>query len=276
MKIYSTQGFTMDVAVGVTDIEYERIATGARRVAKYVRSVAFVRNPSPLSKRVSAVQSSLHEIPSLDSPIESKRFHRSKNILVLDRVGCNLVTPIHLPCFLPIVRFLRLLLRKHGLDTVYTGGLNSWRVYALVICFLTRKKFSKNVTLTWTEDEKKKQSETLYDALLSFLEYHGGNEGIGGMERPSELELDCPGLYLYFSFPLCVCAVWCLILLLLFLSVSFSLTFQQQKNKNIQYIPLRPLSSFSFFLPPSFFFLLFPPPPPPLCLDCSFFLLDAL
>ena len=150
MKIYSTQGFTMDVAVGVTDIEYLRIATGARRVAKYVQSVAFVRNPSPLSKRVLAAQSSVHELPSFDSPIESKRFHhRSKNILVLDRVGCQ-VTPTHLPCFLPIVRFLRLLLRKHGLDTVYTGGLNSWRVYALVICFLTRKK---------------SKSETLYDAL---------------------------------------------------------------------------------------------------------------
>ena len=96
------------------------------------------------------------------------------------------------------------------------------------------------------------------------------------MKHPSELELDCPGLYFFSFFFCCVCVCVCRvvsILLLLFFVVvlvflliaHLSTTTTKIKIKKTKYIPLRPLSSFSPFLPP------FLPPfllPLSLCLDC--------
>tara|TARA_B110000211_G_C13767482_1_gene416015 strand:- start:110 stop:568 length:459 start_codon:yes stop_codon:yes gene_type:complete len=82
-----------------------------------------------------------------------------------------------------MVHFLRHLLHRHGLDTVYGGGLNSYRLYALVLSFLR--------VYIITVDE----SNDVGEALLFFLEYHGRRRNglLTSIDRRS-LFIECPEL----------------------------------------------------------------------------------
>ena len=158
VKVTSRNGFTVDIIVGDQN-EYILRSKGVVQVAKYINSVAF----SSTTSEDADVGDDNDNTKS--NSVGNHSSSTSSATSSTSSTSTSSSTSSYMPLFRPMVHFLRLLLRRHGLDSVYGGGLNSYRLYALVLSFLR--------TLNTTIEKQNKEID-VGEALLSFLEYHGG------------------------------------------------------------------------------------------------------